>query len=685
MRILPKIVLLGAASLLSSVSAPAAEKGQSRWQIDESGAIEWNIDGSIPHYDHIEMSGEKVSAVLRYGVNPDGSFSLERSVVWPMLRTIPNNTHASLTRRFAHDFISPVMVNKLTLNNEKVESMTLDGKLTVKSRYTVGHDRAMLNKDLNLSHDVEVVRVIFPSPALPMLCEEYTITNLGRKDLDITIPAQRLVYTTPADKGTEGAYTLVASTANVDGITTVLAPGSSVTFGASVQGYKSYEKEAHPDIAAELAAREAFVDEMWNSLQFVSPDTLVNTLFSFAKTRAAESIFRTKGGLMHSPGGEAYYAAIWANDQAEYINPFFPFLGYDKGNESAENAFRHFARFMNDDYVAIPSSVIAEGDDSFGVAGDRGDCAMIGYGAARYALASGDRQVAEKLFPLIEWCLEYSRRKTTPEGVVASDSDELENRFPSGDANLCTSTLHYDALLSGAYLADELGKKELARKYRREADALRTAIENYFGANVEGFDTYRYYDGNELLRSWICMPLVTGIFDRADGTIAALLSPKLLTDDGLLSQSGSETFWDRSTLYALRGIFAAGERSKALDFLTHYSGSRLLGEHVPYPIEAWPEGNQRHLSTENALYCRIITEGLFGIRPTGLHSFDITPQLPDEWNKMSLRNVKAFGAGSFDIDVERAGKKVVVSIAKNGKTVAKHKIDNGKSVSIKEI
>ena len=23
----------------------------------------------------------------------------------------------------------------------------------------------------------------------------------------------------------------------------------------------------------------------------------------------------------------SYYAAIWANDQAEYANPFFPFLG----------------------------------------------------------------------------------------------------------------------------------------------------------------------------------------------------------------------------------------------------------------------------------------------------------------------------------------------------------------------
>lgn len=29
---------------------------------------------------------------------------------------------------------------------------------------------------------------------------------------------------------------------------------------------------------------------------------------------------------MHGPGGESYYAAIWANDQAEYINPYFHLL-----------------------------------------------------------------------------------------------------------------------------------------------------------------------------------------------------------------------------------------------------------------------------------------------------------------------------------------------------------------------
>jgi hypothetical protein len=389
---------------------------------------------------------------------------------------------------------------------------------------------------------------------------------------------------------------------------------------------------------------------------------------------------------MHGPGGESYYAAIWANDQAEYINPFFPFLGYDKGNESAENSFRHFARFMNDDYKPVPSSIIAEGDDIWNGAGDRGDAAMIAYGAARYALARGDKDEAESLWPLIEWCLEYCRRQITDEGVVASNSDELEGRFPAGKANLCTSSLYYDALLSAAFLGKDLGKPaSRLSAYTRQAKEIRAAIERYFGGTVEGFNTYKYYEGNDVLRSWICIPLTMGINDRKEETIKALFSPRLWTKNGLLTQAGSDTFWDRSTLYALRGVYACGETEKATDYLKFYSNQRLLGEHVPYAIEAWPEGGQRHLSAESGLYCRIITEGLFGIRPVGLWSFTITPRLPKDWDTMSLRKIYAFGNRPLDICVYKHAKGIKIEISVEGKLIKTHIGKDGETLIINNI
>ena len=309
---------------------------------------------------------------------------------------------------------------------------------------------------------------------------------------------------------------------------------------------------------------------------------------------------------------------------------------------------------------------------------------MIAYGASRFALELGDSAVAEKLWPLIVWTLEYNHRKLNSEGVVASNTDELEGRFPSGKANLNTSSLYYDALNSAYYLGKALGKDpKLLKKYKQEAKTLKKNIENYFGANVMGFDTYRYYKGNKKLRAWICIPLTMGIYDRKEGTIDALFSPELWTEDGLATVSGDKTFWDRATLYGFRGVFSAGDTKKGLGFLEKYSKRRLLGEHVPYPVEAWPEGGQQHLSAESGLYCRIYTEGLFGIRPTGLHSFNLTPQLPEAWDHMSLKKIHGFGE-VFDIDVVRKnGDKLKVTVSKENKIFKTFEIRNGDTVEVK--
>lgn len=133
----------------------------------------------------------------------------------------------------------------------------------------------------------------------------------------------------------------------------------------------------------------------------------------------------------------------------------------------------------------------------------------------------------------------------------------------------------------------------------------------------------------------------------------------------------------------MRGVFAAGATDKGLKYLTDYSNHRLLGDHVPYAVEAWPEGNQRHLSAESALYCRVITEGVFGFRPTGLGSFSITPQLPSTWNEMSLSNIKAFNGRSIDINVVRSDNKIKVTISVDGKNFKDVLIENGSMTEIK--
>lgn len=642
---------------------------QQRWHLNQDGGISWKVkSGDNAHSDHIEMSGLKVSTVVRYGVDDEGKFLLNRGMVWPMLRTIPNDTHASLMRKLGWNPLENVLINNAQIK-EQVRRISLDGTMEVES-------------DLSTRQGVVgLTRILFPSTTQPMFCEKYVLENKGNKAVTVEINQVKNVMTTAAEKGVNGSYRIIQA---LNGAAyTSLQPGQSVSFYAYTAGYEQGEPEVIPDIERELSKRQAFIQELWGKLVLNTPDPVINTMFAFAKIRGAESIYDTACGLLHGPGGESYYAAIWANDQAEYINPFFPFLGYDKGNQSALTAYLQFARFMNDVYKPLPSSIIAEGTDVWGGAGDRGDAAMIAYGASRYALERGSKEEAEQLWPLIEWCLEYCHRKVNADGVVASDSDELEGRFPAGDANLCTSSLYYDALNSAVYLGKELKKEgKLLKQYASQAKSLKENIEKYFGAEVEGFQTYQYYKGNDVLRSWICIPLTVNIFDRKEETVRALFSPRLWTENGLLTQAGSETFWDRSTLYALRGVYACGETEKATEYLKFYSAQRLLGEHVPYAIEAWPEGNQRHLSAESGLYCRIITEGLFGIRPTGFKSFVLTPRLPAEWNQMSLNKIQAFDS-SFDVEIQRTGEKLQVTVLNQGKVLVKKDIKDGDSLMIK--
>lgn len=664
-------VLAGGASL----SSAWADEVPPRWQIAPDGGIIWEVVAGDTHQDFIEMNGEQVGLVIRYGMNQRGTFTINHELVWPMLRFHPNLTQSHLARSFGEDArldeddrfsagVFPSISIRAGDEWRPLEGRTLK---RVRLKEVAQFDGIFFSQ--GEPSQLSFQRRIFPSLDKPLAIDVTVMSNTSKQDVDVSVDRFQQILETPPERGIYGAYTVTERV--LGGGTHVLHPGESTTISVVFEAHKAGEPLLELDVEAEARAREHRMQEVLDKLRLETPDRVLNTAFAFAKWRATESLFRTKGGLLHSPGGGgAYYAAIWANDQAEYANPFFGMLGDRMATEAAINAFRQFARFMNPQYRPIPTSIMSEGEGFWNGAGDRGDMAMIAYGAARFALANGDRKTADELWPLIAWCLEYLERKVTVQGVVASDSDELEGRFPAGKANLNTSCLYYDALQSAAKLGTALGKpKAQLDDYSTRAVLLKGAIESYFGADVAGFATYRYYDKADLagdvnpqvaayatrpdpLRAWIATPLAMGIFDRATGTLNALFSPRLWTQDGLASEERQSTYWDRATLYALRGVLAAGAMEQGMQRLKSYSNRRLLGDHVPYPYEAYPEGGKAQLAAESALYCRVFTEGLFGIRPTGLHKFTVTPRLPEGWPSMALTHVHAFG-GVFDLQVRR--------------------------------
>ena len=649
------------------------KENKNYWKITDKRSIVWNVsqEDSLPHADNIEMAGQKVASIIYYTIDKNKQLSLERDIIFPQLRTYINTSQsgwkkyrAYLRHTYSDDMLPVITHKEKTLIPGPVDSVEIEGKLIFYHRPVQG---------------IRIQRTLLPSMKERFFIEKWELQNISGETQQLQIGN---TFFEQHEKGFKGNYTRrVFSDASGE-----ISLNANETYSFAVYFVAGIDDEPLDGYSYEQAElqRDSFLTEMRENLILETPDEIINTLFYFSKIRAAENIFDSKMGLVHSPGGGNYYVGIWANDQAEYSGPFFPYLGYKEGNIAAYNCYKWFKKNLPEDYSPITSSFEIEGDlTCCGL--DRGDAAMMAYGTSQFALLKGDKGIALELWPLIEWSLEYCHRMKNLQGVVRSETDEMEGRISTGEANLATSSLYYGGLRYASYLSKEIGKIEASKIYDSRAYELAIAIENYFGANIEGLETYRYFDGNVYLRHWICLPLVMGINNRKEGTINALLN-KLWTEDGVLVELNPEAnqpnvFWDRGTLYTLRGTFKAGATELSLKKLTAFSEKRLLGEHVPYVIEAYPENNMRHLSAESALYCRVFTEGLLGLEPTSFKSFTLSPFLPENWENFSIEKIQAFNT-TLGIKLKQTKKGIQVIVYNRNKKIYDQIVSSGDKITI---
>lgn len=620
------------------------------FKISDKG-IRWDISkNDFGHKDSLEFSGKGIDCIVGYGADENGKLILTRYNAFPSLRTRPNDTHGTLAIDYNNDRLPKIISdgNEIT---EYAKSVYIDGILDVSS---------VTNDGLSIE------RQFVPAQDKLIMCEIIKITNNSdkAKSIHVTECGRYSVL-----KGTTGIY--VHEVVH-DAKDATLEVNESMTFCIYYSARKnelkydakkdSYYEELdidELDWKKELSARQKRLEELDNEAKLDTGNELVDMMYKFSKTRAGESIFSTKGGVLHSPGGKRYYAATWCNDQVEYAGPWFAFTDDTIATHASMNAYKHYMPFMVEEYIRIPSSVIAEATDIW-EGGDRGDAEMYLYGASLYAVTNGNALIAQALWPAIKWCAEYCEKNTLPEGVIRSDTDELEGRFPTdGMANLSTSSLAYGGFKYAAMVAKFLGKDEYAEKYIKKADELAVAIENYFGADMHGYKTYRYSAGFDTLRAWICLPMCMGITDRLEGTLDAMFSEYLWTENGMYTcergaENKSDTIWDRSTLYGFRGAFKNGKFGDVWTAFISYCEKRLLGERTPYAIEAWPEGDMRHLSAESALFCRIISEGMLSIQPESMREFSFVPRIPEGMDHVYLS------------DFRMCGDKVTIKITKDG-------------------
>ena len=668
------IALIARLTISSNVlkAQDLAQQDELFWHTGKQPGITWDLttEKKLPHDDNIEMSGTLVSGIIRYKVNRSKQVQISRDIIFPQLRKY-TGSNESPYRAYLRDTYTDDILPVITLAEKRYETGTLDSvKINGKISFYF--------KERN---GLRVVRSFFPSMTERCLVEKWTMINTGKKSAVLGIGTTEFKQD---EDGWHGEYHRRIFTDAKRKV--LLQPGDKYEFGVYYTATVNDEAPAEVSLVNTEGSRNTFLDSIANNLVLQTPDPIINTLFYFSKIRAAESIFLSKSGLVHSPGGGNYYVGIWANDQAEYSGPFFPYLGYQTGMQAAMNAYRIFQKNIPEDGGKIWASFEMDVTFPFGER-DRGDAAMIAFGATHFLLASGDSKKAAELWPLVDWCLNYCQKRLNSAGVVASESDELEGRFPSGSANLSTSSLYYGALLQAARLARAMGKPAaMVADYHKRANALATAIERYFGAQMDGLHTYRYYQGNTTLRSWICLPLVVGLDQRKAGTLDALFH-KLWSPNGVLTElkadaAAPQVFWDRGTLYAFRGAFKAGAPDRALERLSTYSTTRLTGFRVPYAVEAWPENGMAHLSAESALYCRIFTEGVLGLEPAGFDSFTVRPHLPGKWDHFSLRNIKAFQR-TFDINLRRVNGKINLKVVQDKQTIMEKTVKENSEITVK--
>ena len=84
---------------------------QDRWSIQPDGSIEWKMDKRLPHADHIEMSGQKVSLWMQYEIDSAARPKLNRTVVFPTFRLLPVRTIAHMMYDMKDEELPRIIIN----------------------------------------------------------------------------------------------------------------------------------------------------------------------------------------------------------------------------------------------------------------------------------------------------------------------------------------------------------------------------------------------------------------------------------------------------------------------------------------------------------------------------------------------------------------------------------------------
>ena len=143
------------------------------WRITSKHSITWNLtnESRLPHDDNIEMSGQKVAAIISYEVDKDKNLHVTRDVIFPQLRVFikssePNwrNYRAYLRSEYDDEILPVIVIDDRTYELGQLDSVRINGTLECFHGERQG---------------LKVARTFLPSMTDRLFIEKWTITNVS--------------------------------------------------------------------------------------------------------------------------------------------------------------------------------------------------------------------------------------------------------------------------------------------------------------------------------------------------------------------------------------------------------------------------------------------------------------------------------------------------------------------------
>jgi len=273
---------------------------------------------------------------------------------------------------------------------------------------------------------------------------------------------------------------------------------------------------------------------------------------------------------------------------------------------------------------------------------------------------TGDVEFEKSLRPALDLHLEWSRRCFDPDGDGCYES--FINTWPTdtvwynGGGSVEESAYVYRARLAAAEMAERAGDTKAAASHRAEAEKIRLAVMRSLWDTDRGHcGVYREQGGLERLHTDAWLYSITLPIDVAMITRDQMLTSLYYTEWGLEKvkpASGGEKRYTSNwvpSIWSVRELYPGDNYDLALAYyragMPDAAWEIIRGNFVDWGYNATVPGGLSHggcgadFTDIASMFCRMITEGLYGYRPDYPNGRVLcAPGMPSGWNHGSIKS-----------------------------------------------